>query len=35
MLSVIQEEINLFSESSEWKRLFEFEDMINDSSNND
>ena len=35
MLSVIQEEINLFSESSEWKRLFEFEDMISDSSNND
>ena len=35
-LSVIQEEeINLFSESSEWGHLSGFEDMITDSSDND
>ena len=36
MLSVIQEEeISLFSESSEWKHLPEFQDMIGDSRDND
>ena len=36
MLSVTQEEeISLFSESSEWEHLSEFEDIICDSSNND
>ena len=36
MLSVIQEEeISLFSESSEWEHLSELEDMISDSSDND
>ena len=35
-LSVIQEkEINLFSKSSKWEHLSEFEDMISDSSHND
>ena len=36
ILSVIQEEeIYLFSESSEWEHLSGFEDMITDSSDND
>ena len=37
MLCVMQEEeeeISLFGESSEWENLYEFEDMISDSSFN-